>query len=81
MEIHSHHTMQPYPSQQDNESERGPLLYAIVGNIDKFFPDITVRTFDMTNQKHIELDAWKLFENPFLMDAVAHDLSVVEVSR
>lgn len=81
MEIHSHHTMQPFPSQQDNESERGPLLYAIVGNIQKFFPDITVRTFDMTNQKHIVLNAWKIFENPFSMSQIKHDLSVVEVVK
>lgn len=81
MEIHSHHTMQPFPSQQDNESERGPLLYAIVGNIHKFFPDITVRTFDMTNEKHIVLDAWKIFESPFTVSQIKNDLSVVEVVK
>ena len=81
MEIHSHHTMQPFPSQQDNESERGPLLYAIVGNIQKFFPDITVRTFDMTSQKHVVLDAWKIFESPFTISQIKNDLSVVEVVK
>lgn len=81
MEIHSHHSMAPIPSSQDDESERAPILYAIVGNIDRFFPDITVRTFDLKNSQHIELDVWRIFEYPFSQVNPAYDLDVVEVIK
>lgn len=78
MEIHSHHYMPPIPSYQDDESERAPILYCIVGRIDKFFPEITVRTFDIKNGKHINLDPWNIFEYPFSKVPSNYDLSVVE---
>lgn len=81
MEIHSHHNMPPIPSTQDDESERMPLLYAIVGNIYKFFPDISVRTFDMKRERHINLDPWQIFENPFDTLPSQFDLTVVEVVK
>ncbi|PGT82201.1 Mov34/MPN/PAD-1 family protein [Bacillus sp. AFS040349] len=80
LEIHSHHTMPPFPSTQDDESERAPIFYAIVGRVDKFFPEITVRTFDMKTQTHIPLSPWKIFENPFDVVSDEYDLSVVEVA-
>lgn len=81
MEIHSHHSMSPFPSSQDDESERAPILYAIVGRIDKFFPEITVRTFDINNDQHIKLDAAKIFEYPFSSVSTNYDLNVVEVVK
>lgn len=80
MEIHSHHTMSPFPSSQDDESERSPILYAIVGNIDHFFPSITCRTFNKERATHIPIDPWLVFENPFVhVPSQKYDLSVVEV--
>lgn len=81
MEIHSHHTMPPIPSLQDNASERAPILYAIVGRIDKFFPELTVRTFDIYSGRHINLDLWSIFEYPFTEVNSNYDLSVVEVIK
>ncbi|MDC3424285.1 hypothetical protein NC797_07155 [Aquibacillus sp. 3ASR75-11] len=79
MEIHSHHQMSPSPSLQDDESERAPILYAIVGRLDKFFPEITVRTFNIESGLHIKLNPWSIFENPFSIMDTQHDLHVVEV--
>jgi hypothetical protein len=81
-EIHSHHTMLPIPSSQDDESEvqRG-MLYIIVGCVNQFFPQITVRVFDQGLRKHIPLDPFSIFENPFDTIPTKYDLSVVEVSR
>lgn len=79
MEIHSHHSMPPIPSSQDDKSERAPILYAIVGNINNFFPDITVRTFDFKKREHVKLNAWSIFEYPFSNVSSYYDLSVVEV--
>ncbi|NRD81048.1 Mov34/MPN/PAD-1 family protein [Bacillus sp. BRMEA1] len=82
LEIHSHHTMSPFPSSQDDESERSPILYAIVGNIDHFFPEITCRTFSKELDKHIEINPWRVFENPFTkVPTQKYDLSVVEVVK
>lgn len=66
LEIHSHHNMQPFPSSQDNQSERVPgRYYAIVGNTQKFFPDITVRKFMTDEYGHKNLSPEFIFENPF----------------
>ncbi|GLO68295.1 MULTISPECIES: hypothetical protein [Oceanobacillus] len=79
MEIHSHHVMPPFPSSQDDESERAPIFYAIIGNINEFFPNLTVRTFDIQKGKHIQLNPWSIFESPFSTVSHNYDLSVVEV--
>jgi hypothetical protein len=81
MEIHSHHRMAPIPSSTDNASERAPILYAIVGRIDDFFPSISVRTFNPNKQEHIPLSPWQIFEYPFAQAAAEYDLSGVEVSK
>lgn len=66
LEIHSHHNMRPIPSSQDNHSERVPgRYYAIVGNTQKFFPDITARKFISEISGHINLSPEVIFENPF----------------
>ncbi len=75
-EIHSHHFMVPIPSPTDDENETAPILYAIVGNMDKFFPDITLRTWH--KGVHITLDPQKVFESPF--QGFQYDLEQVEIS-
>lgn len=37
MEIHSHHRFSAEPSDLDDQSERAPILYAIVGRIEDVF--------------------------------------------
>ena len=81
MEIHSHHVMSPTPSVQDDESERSPILYAIVGNIDHFFPSISCRTFNKELETHITINPFSVFENPFMNEPSSYDLNVVEVVR
>ncbi|TNP01449.1 hypothetical protein [Bacillus pacificus] len=44
MEIHSHHHFSAEPSDLDDQSERAPILYAIVGRIEDVFPELRVRT-------------------------------------
>ena len=62
-EIHSHHTMPPLPSIQDNESEtvKG-MNYIIVGNIDHFFPSITARKYNGLAWNQLKLE--ELFDKP-----------------
>ena len=43
MDIHSHNTMPAKFSEIDNRDEKATRLYAVVGRLDKVFPDITVR--------------------------------------
>lgn len=65
-EIHSHHFMKPTPSLQDNESERLPgMVYAIVGCIQKPFPDISVRMFISEEDGFVSLPYNTVFEDPF----------------
>lgn len=65
-EIHSHHTMPPTPSLQDDESERCPLMhYVIVGHIERFFPSIYVRQFISDESGHVRIQPEALFECPF----------------
>lgn len=66
MEIHSHHSMRPTPSALDNESERVPnMVYAIVGETERFFPSITSRQFLNEQLGHIQLHPKDIFESPF----------------
>lgn len=44
MEIHSHHRFTAEPSDLDDQSERAPILYAIIGRIEDVFPELRVRT-------------------------------------
>ncbi|AZJ24680.1 hypothetical protein CT694_35170 (plasmid) [Bacillus wiedmannii bv. thuringiensis] len=44
MEIHSHHRFSAEPSDLDDQSERAPILYAIIGRIEDVFPELRVRT-------------------------------------
>lgn len=63
-EIHSHHLLTPRPSNQDNMSERGlGIIYCIVGKLDKFFPDMTIRMYHGSGW--IQLSPFQVFEDPF----------------
>ncbi|WP_374717726.1 hypothetical protein [Neobacillus sp.] len=80
MEIHSHHLMKPIPSWQDNMSERVPgMTYVIVGNLQKPFPDITVRRFVSEEVGHISLQYNEVFEDPFF-NVPPFDMSKIEVA-
>lgn len=43
MDIHSHNTMPAKFSETDDQDEKATRLYAVVGRLDKVFPDIAVR--------------------------------------
>ncbi|MEK5071658.1 hypothetical protein [Sporosarcina sp. FSL K6-1508] len=66
LEIHSHHSMRPLPSPQDDESERVPgMHYAIVGYIHHYLPEVFLRQFVSEDVGHIRKDVISLFECPF----------------
>lgn len=83
MEIHSHHVMSATPSRIDNANERREgIFYAIVGRIDRFFPELTVRVFSHDLQKHVELDPGLVFEHPSSLSLLTqYDLSNVQVVK
>jgi hypothetical protein len=82
MEIHSHHYMSPTPSSIDDANERSQILYAIVGRLNKLFPEITLRTFDKATQQHITLEPSKVFDEQDFQCEIRYiyDTSVVEVA-
>lgn len=71
--------MRAIPSSIDNESERqSGILYAIVGKVNKLFPEITLRIFDQSSESHINIEPTSIFESPFELTA-SYDTSMVEV--
>lgn len=79
LEIHSHHTMSPTPSTTDNKSERFPgMHYAIVGRIERFFPELFVRQFISEEEGHVIKHPESVFEYPF-MNTDNFDTDKVEV--
>ena len=81
MEIHSHHILSPTPSKIDDDNQRAPILYAIIGNINGLFPDVLVRTFNKELNEHIIIDSSKVFEFTLTtkQKVNGYDLTVVEV--
>jgi PRTRC genetic system protein A len=63
MKIHSHHTMPAKFSSIDDEEEVETMLYAVVGRLDNYLPDITVRY--SCGGHHREIPAREVFESPF----------------
>ena len=63
MEIHSHNTMDAYFSAQDDRSEQVPILYAVVGRVLDFFPQLLVRT--CLDGEYLMIDPHIVFEPPF----------------
>lgn len=62
MEIHSHNTMDAYFSAQDDYSEQAPILYAVVGRVLDFFPQIQVRT--CLDGEYLMIDPHSVFDSP-----------------
>lgn len=78
-EIHSHHSMLPNPSSQDNESERVPgMHYVIVGNTNMFFPSITARTFISGIQGHRKVAVSNIFDSPFKLSPSSFDIANID---
>ena len=63
MDIHSHNTMPAKFSPVDDDDEKATRLYAVVGRLDKVFPDITVRA--SCAGKFICLKPQDVFETSF----------------
>lgn len=63
MDIHSHNTMPAKFSPVDDDDEKATRLYAVVGKLDKVFPDITVRA--SCAGKFICLKPQDVFETSF----------------
>ena len=80
LEIHSHHDMMAFPSNQDNASERVPgMHYAIVGNVNRFYPDVFLRQFISEEKGHSLKKVEELFETPFHA-LPSFNANVIEVS-
>lgn len=80
LEIHSHHGMYPTPSSQDNESERVPgMHYAIIGNTQRYFPDVFLRQFISESVGHRIISFDQVFECPF-QELPYFDTNKIEVS-
>lgn len=63
MDIHSHNTMQAKFSPIDDEDEKATRLYAVVGRLDKVFPDIALRA--SCAGKFIPVRPEEIFETNF----------------
>lgn len=63
MDIHSHNTMPARFSMIDDHDEQATRLYAVVGRLDKVFPDITVRA--SCAGKFVYLQPQEVFEANF----------------
>jgi PRTRC genetic system protein A len=63
LEIHSHHLMNARFSTKDDLNERALRFYAVVGEIDEFFPDIKLRYANARQHREVPLDT--LFCNYF----------------
>ncbi|EST55759.1 hypothetical protein T458_05370 [Brevibacillus panacihumi W25] len=77
MEIHSHNLMNAYFSEQDNESEQAPILYAVVGRVTDFLPQIQVRT--CLNGTYLAVDPKEVFDSPFGASSVSYELEQIKV--
>ena len=54
MDIHSHNSMDAFFSSRDNEDEKATRLYAVVGRLDRYIPDIKVRMCCGGNHHNLE---------------------------
>ncbi|KQN96840.1 hypothetical protein [Paenibacillus sp. Leaf72] len=63
MEIHSHHFWDAKPSAQDDRSETGNCLYAIVGKLDEIMPQVTCRIH--IDGDFMDIKTTSIFETPF----------------
>lgn len=63
LELHSHHAMRADFSNKDDLNERATKFYAVVGRIEKFFPDIKLRYANAMQHREVPLET--LFKNYF----------------
>lgn len=73
MDIHSHNVMPAEFSPTDNKDEKETRLYAVVGRLDKVFPDISVRAgcggeFIKLNPADVFDGSYKAFPHPPLWE-------------
>jgi hypothetical protein len=61
MDIHSHNNMNAFFSETDNRDERATRVYAVVGNVSSFFPEIKVRIAN--SRSFVEIDPSVVFES------------------
>ncbi|MEC3263277.1 hypothetical protein P9133_02110 [Bacillus thuringiensis] len=78
MELHSHHRFSAAPSDLDDQSERAPILYGIVGRIEDVFPELRVRTCMANNFYSIHPNL--IFAGEYSMTGMSknYDLSGIE---
>ena len=63
MDIHSHNTMKASFSAIDDADEKATRIYAVIGRLDKYLPDITARI--SVGGKFVEIPPSSVFEYPF----------------
>lgn len=61
-DIHSHNSMDPFFSPEDNWDERGTGLYFVLGHLDNFFPSIKARI--SCEGSFVEIDPAEVIEWP-----------------
>ena len=61
IDIHSHNTMEARFSPIDDNDERATRIYIVMGRLDKFFPDMTVRM--SCGGSYLELDPGCVLES------------------
>lgn len=64
MQLHSHHYMNPIFSKTDDADHLETGLYAVIGNINLFYPDINIRASCSGNFIYISADY--VFESPYM---------------
>jgi len=60
MDVHSHNSMRAFFSPIDDADEKATRLYTVIGNLDKYLPDIKTR-FSNGGTFH-EIDPSEVFE-------------------
>ena len=79
MDIHSHNTMPAKFSSTDDNDEKTTRLYAVVGKLDGYFPEIRVR---MSNGgKFLELPANDIFETSIITYPEQWENQIVEQKK
>lgn len=81
MDIHSHNTMPAKFSPIDDNDERATRLYAVVGRLDRVFPDIAVRAscagkFIYLKPQDVFETSFKAYPYPSIWDEKIHRLPV-----
>ncbi|EOO24927.1 hypothetical protein IIU_06500 [Bacillus cereus VD133] len=78
MEIHSHHRFPAVPSDLDNQSEQAPILYAIIGRIERVFPELLVRTYINGEFHSIKPDF--IFAGEYLREGISQDYDLSRIT-